>query len=97
MEPKKPKRILIIDDEPRISELLRRFCLKLGHEHAFEILHQGRGKQFEPRLVDCFMACTYEVEAIQQRFSADSDDLLPLRIRCAAGREDASVPTQRGG
>ena len=65
----------------------------IANEHAYAILREGRGRQFDPRLVECFLACTYDIEAIQEQFRADRGDMQPLRIRCAA---EGYVPTQSG-
>ena len=44
----------------------------MPHERAVEIIEQGRGKHFDPDLVDCFLAIQGEFQAIALRY-ADSD------------------------
>ena len=54
--------------------LISRRVYKEGmpHERAVEIIEQGRGKHFDPDLVDCFLSIQGEFQAIALRY-ADSD------------------------
>jgi putative two-component system response regulator len=51
----------------------------LSNEEAFRILAEGRGRQFEPRLLDFFLESEAEIEAIQQRYSAAVEHASPLQ------------------
>jgi len=54
--------------------LISRRVYKEGmpHERAVEIIAQGRGKHFDPDLVECFLSIQGEFQAIALRY-ADSD------------------------
>jgi len=54
--------------------LISRRVYKEGmpHERAVEIIEQGRGKHFDPDMVDCFLSIQGEFQAIALRY-ADSD------------------------
>jgi putative two-component system response regulator len=41
-------------------------------DRCFEILREGRGKHFDPQLLDVFLACRPEIEQIQLENREDS-------------------------
>jgi putative two-component system response regulator len=40
-----------------------------GNEEAWQILRDGRGSHFDPRLVDLFFECLQDILAVQAKFS----------------------------
>ena len=40
----------------------------LPHEKAVEIITEGKGKHFDPDMVDAFLACAEEFREIASRF-----------------------------
>lgn len=73
--------------------LISRRVYKEGmpHERAVEIIVQGRGKHFDPDLVDCFLAIQGDFQAIALRY-ADSDvDMQKKAIYLDMAKPDAVV------
>jgi putative two-component system response regulator len=53
------------------------------HSKALEIIREGRGKHFDPDMVDAFLAIAEEFQAIAQRY-ADTDEELAKTMPSAA-------------
>jgi putative two-component system response regulator len=53
------------------------------HSKAVEIIKEGRGKHFDPDMVDAFLAIAEEFRAIAERY-ADTDDDLAKTLKSAA-------------
>jgi response regulator RpfG family c-di-GMP phosphodiesterase len=66
-----PGRIMAIADV--YDALISKRCYKpaFSHEKAVEIICEGRGKHFDPDLVDAFVACADEFREIASRFKDD--------------------------
>ncbi len=66
-----PGRIMAIADV--YDALISKRCYKpaFSHEKAVEIICEGRGKHFDPALVDAFVACADEFREIASRFKDD--------------------------
>jgi putative two-component system response regulator len=50
------------------------------HAKAVEIIKEGRGKHFDPDMVDAFLAIAEEFRAIAERY-ADSEDEVAVKGR----------------
>ncbi|UCU97307.1 two-component system response regulator [Acidovorax radicis] len=61
-----------------------------SHEHAVEIIRDGRGSHFDPDMVDAFLALSEEFRRIAQRFA----DAEPSRL-AEIDRLAADVPPER--
>ncbi len=66
-----PGRIMAIADV--YDALISKRCYKpaFSHEKAVEIICEGRGKHFDPAMVDAFVACADEFREIASRFKDD--------------------------
>ncbi len=53
----------------------------MSNARSYGILAEGRGRQFDPVLVDTFLACEPDIESIQNHFVTDPDQTSPLRAR----------------
>lgn len=64
-------RIMAIADV--YDALISKRCYKpaFPHEKAVEIIKEGSGKHFDPAMVDAFLACAEEFQAIASRFKDD--------------------------
>lgn len=51
----------------------------MSNEKAFAILREGRGRQFEPRLLDFFLDSEAEIERVQEQFGAGVAQASPLQ------------------
>lgn len=52
----------------------------MPNEVAFEIIREGRGKHFDPRLVDLFFANLDDILTIQKEYAETPEDERPLRV-----------------
>lgn len=52
----------------------------MSNAKSFRILSEGRGRQFDPVLVDSFLACEPDIESIQTHFATDPDQASPLHV-----------------
>jgi putative two-component system response regulator len=55
----------------------------MGHDKARAILVEGRGKHFDPDVVDAFLALEDEFQAIAERFADSDEELKEKAIRLA--------------
>jgi putative two-component system response regulator len=55
----------------------------MGHEKAKAVLVAGRGKHFDPDVVDAFLALEDEFQAIAARYADDEEALQKKAIRLA--------------
>ncbi len=63
---------------------------RYSHEHAVEIIRDGRGSHFDPDMVDAFLLLSEEFRRIAQRFA----DAEPARL-AEMDRLAADLPTER--
>jgi len=73
--------------------LISRRVYKEGmpHERAVEIIEQGRGKHFDPDLVDCFLTLQGEFQAIALRYADSDTDMQKKAIYLDIAKPDAVV------
>ncbi len=66
-----PGRIMAIADVYDALISKRRYKSAFPHEKAVDIITEGKGKHFDPAMVDAFLACAEEFREIASRFRDD--------------------------
>ena len=52
----------------------------ISHEKARQIILDGRGKHFDPQLVDAFLACEGDFIAVSQKYIAEPEPVIHDRV-----------------
>ncbi len=65
-------RILAVADSFDAMSSNRPYRRRLGLNQIDQIFHEGRGRQWDPRIVDALFACRADVEAIRQKGLGES-------------------------
>ncbi len=70
-----PARLMALADVYDALICRRVYKASLSHEQAIQIIVDGRGKHFDPDVVDAFLALADEFQAVAARFADSAEDL----------------------
>lgn len=86
-------RILAVADSCDAMMSARRYRPALPPGHIEQIFREYSGKQWDPRIVDCFFDCRHELYAVCQRGLGQS--VYMAVERAAGGARAPAVPLSR--
>jgi putative two-component system response regulator len=70
-----PARLMALADVYDALICRRVYKAAMSHEQAIQIIVEGRGKHFDPDVVDAFLALSDEFQAVATKFADSVEDL----------------------